>query len=133
MSEGIVHFLDRADQKTRLGQLGGDGVVVPLPESSGLWQKDWVERERKKTESEMTGGPSRMDPAAGGVVRQLAVRDAREMAIGESCSSVSTLTLQPGEIRELVAVVDNEMKSIGLPEMIGVTRREIPQRIRFGL
>ena len=108
ISEGIVHFLDSADQKTRLGPLGGDGVVVPLPDSSGLWQKDWVEWERKKTESEMTGGPGRMDPAAGGVVRQLAVRDAREMANGESSSSVSTLTLQPGEIRELVAVVDNE-------------------------
>ena len=36
LSEGIVHFIDRADQKTRMEPAGSGGVVVPLPESTGV-------------------------------------------------------------------------------------------------
>jgi hypothetical protein len=86
-------------------------VVVPLPETSGMWQREWVEQERKKKESQMTGGPGIEAPvvASGGVVRQLVVQEVEETEPRvKSTSSVLTLTLQPGEIRELVAVVSDD-------------------------
>jgi hypothetical protein len=107
LSEGLVHFFDRADQKTRLGLMGTGGVMVLLPESSGMWQKVWVEEERKQRELQMAGGPGEENGGGTAVVRQLSVRDVRETAgEGDPASLVSTLTLQPGEVRELVAVVN---------------------------
>jgi hypothetical protein len=54
----------------------------------------------------MAGGPGEENGGATAVVRQLSVQDVRETAgEGDPASSVSTLTLQPGEVTELVVVV----------------------------
>ena len=46
----IIH-LQGADPRTRLGQQGCGGPIVPLPKESRLWQQVWVDRESRKLES----------------------------------------------------------------------------------
>lgn len=59
-----------------------------------------------ETESQMTGGSRSGRSRASVVVRQLSVHGLQETASkGDPNSIVSTLTLQPGEVRGLVAVV----------------------------
>lgn len=108
LSENIVHFIDQADQKTRMSPAGAGGVIAPLPESTGLWQREWVEQERKKSESQMTGGPGGEGNSRGsGIVRQLTVADVRAVCEkGVRFTATSTLTLQPGQVCELVAITD---------------------------
>ena len=50
LAQEIVHYPNQNDTRTRLGPKGGDGLIVPLPKYSGLWQQTWVDRERRKPE-----------------------------------------------------------------------------------
>ena len=54
LREGMVHFIDEADSRTRMGPMGSGGPLVPLPEAAGVWQKVWVANMRQRTESQAT-------------------------------------------------------------------------------
>lgn len=52
LREGMVHFIDEADRKTRLGPMESGGPIAPLPESTQVWQKVWVSNARRQKESQ---------------------------------------------------------------------------------
>ena len=54
LREGMVHFIDEADSRTRIGSMGSGGPLVPLPEAAGVWQKIRVANMRQRTESQAT-------------------------------------------------------------------------------
>ena len=97
LSEKLVHFVDQADQKMRMGPAGAGGVIIPLPESTGMWQKEWVEQERKRAESLMTGGPGARAARVSAEVRRLTVQEVKEVTEeGLPFTAASMLTSQPG-------------------------------------
>jgi hypothetical protein len=115
LAEGVVHYLDHADMKTRMGPHGSGGTVVPLPEYSGVWQRAWVERERQKSESQMhqerhaeevrqASGQSGVEQSAG-KVRNLTLEEEAPMVplIGTLTVGSSGVNLRPGEVRGYLA------------------------------
>lgn len=83
-------------------------MVVPLPELTGLWQKEWVEQERKRKEYPMVGGPvAEGKIGRSAVVRQVSMHEVRNAESEDRITPVmSTPTLQPGEVREIVTVAN---------------------------
>ena len=54
LREGMVHCIEVADSRTRMGPMGSGGPLVPLPEAAGVWQKMCVANMRQRTESQAT-------------------------------------------------------------------------------
>ena len=87
--------------------------MVPLPEYSGLWEQTWVDRERRKPESQMQRNrieevpdhPTPPPPAADsgyGKVRALTLEEISHKwvspIVGALIVGLSSLDLRPSEI-----------------------------------